>query len=344
MTDNRELEVMLAESLTSKEYTTLTMALESEETKGNFLTSLYEKVLFSFHRCLISIKKNDMARVTLATKGDCLKHPYFKQHGVPPQIAVLFTKSDNEVVRKIGEDIITIGNFLQRHRANFMKSFQAQCPACTAMYTTMVLACVQASSYAIGIEASDKVTDLYKSGADAVAKSAALIKTGQAEKLFKGPMITTQEAIGDDVMNYFVKNKTQSNAVFAVIPAVIIALMGFFMTGKFIVFKIYESKSNTADYLAQQALYLQMNADAVEANENIPLEKRQQIAERQRKAAERLLELSDKIAVDGIKAGRKAQDETRRDNKVIIEDAKHDISVNPNTTPSETNQGVDVLF
>ena len=34
MTDNRELEVMLAESLTSKEYTTLTMALESEETKG----------------------------------------------------------------------------------------------------------------------------------------------------------------------------------------------------------------------------------------------------------------------------------------------------------------------
>ena len=57
MTDNRELEVMLAESLTSKEYTTLTMALESEETKGNFLTRLYEKVLFSFHRCLISIKK-----------------------------------------------------------------------------------------------------------------------------------------------------------------------------------------------------------------------------------------------------------------------------------------------
>ena len=43
MTDNRELEVMLAESLTSKEYTTLTMALESEETKGNFLTRLYEK-------------------------------------------------------------------------------------------------------------------------------------------------------------------------------------------------------------------------------------------------------------------------------------------------------------
>ena len=67
------------------------------------------------------------------------------------------------------------------------ESFQAQCPACTAMYTTMVLACVQASSYAIGIEASDKVTDLYKSGADAVAKSAELIKTGQAEKTIQRP-------------------------------------------------------------------------------------------------------------------------------------------------------------
>ena len=37
-----------------------------------------------------------------------------------------------------------------------------------------------------------------------VAKSAETYQNWSAEKLFKGPMITAQEAIGDDVMNYFV--------------------------------------------------------------------------------------------------------------------------------------------
>lgn len=333
MVENQDLEVILAESLTPKEFTQLSLALESEEVQAGFIQRLYGRVLSSIQRCILGGKNNDMLKVIADTKGDFSKHPYFETQGEKPTIATIFTKSNNATVKEMGKHILLISGFLQRHKSDFMKGIHAGCPACLSLYTTFVLNCVVGTSYAIMIESDKKVTPLCKTGVEALAKSAELINSHNAEKVFDKDVQLT-EGLGDILM----KAVTQVNTWKAV-TLVGVALLAFFILGKYIVFAIYKSRVKLSDYLAQQALYLQLNAENVKNNSNLSKEEKELILAKQKKTAELLLKYSDKLAIDGVKSTRQAETDNKRDTKAIIEDSKDD-AVDVTSKPGEANTGL----
>jgi len=93
------------------------------------------------------------------------------------------------------------------------------------------------------------------------------------------------------------------------------------------------------DYLAQQALYLQLNAENVKNNSNLSKEEKELILAKQKKTAELLLKYSDKLAIDGVKSTRQAETDNKRDTKAIIEDSKDD-AVDVTSKPGEANTGL----
>lgn len=333
MVENQDLEVILAESLTPKEFTQLSLALESEEVQAGFVQRLYGRVLSSIQRCILGGKNNDMLKVIADTKGDFSKHPYFETQGEKPAIATIFTKSNHATVKEMGKQILLISSFLQRHKSDFMKGIHAGCPACLSLYTTFVLNCVVGTSYAIMIESDRKITPLCKTGVEALEKSAELINSHNAEKVFEKDIQLT-EGLGDILM----KAVTQVNK-FKMVGIVGLALLAFFMLGKYIVFAIYKSRVKLSDYLAQQALYLQLNAENVKNNSNLSKEEKELILAKQKKTAELLLKYSDKLAIDGVKSNRQAETDNKRDTKAIIEDSKDD-AIDVTSKPGEANTGL----
>lgn len=333
MVENQDLEVILAESLTPKEFTQLSLALESEEVQAGFVQRLYGRVLSSIQRCILGGKNNDMLKVIADTKGDFSKHPYFETQGEKPAIATIFTKSNHATVKEMGKQILLISSFLQRHKSDFMKGIHAGCPACLSLYTTFVLNCVVGTSYAIMIESDRKITPLCKTGVEALAKSAELINSHNAEKVFEKDIQLT-EGLGDILM----KAVTQVNK-FKMVGIVGLALLAFFMLGKYIIFAIYKSRVKLSDYLAQQALYLQLNAENVKNNSNLTKEEKELILAKQKKTAELLLKYSDKLAIDGVKSNRQAETDNKRDTKAIIEDSKDD-AIDVTSKPGEANTGL----
>ena len=338
MSEHQELEVILAESLTPKEYTQLSLALESEEVQVGFIHRVYDRILSSIQRCIFSGKNNDMLKIIADTKGDFTKHPYFETQGQKPAIATIFTKSSNATVKEMGKNILLISSFLQRHKSDFMKGIHAGCPACLSLYTTFVLNCVVGSSFAIMIETDKKVTPFYKTTVDGLAKSAELINSHNAEKVFVKDVQLT-EGIGDMLMKGLVQGNKRNMGPLALAGFIGIALLGFFTMSKYLVFTIFKAKAKTSDYLAQQALYLQLNAENVKNNSNLSKEDKELILAKQKKIAELLLKYSDKLAVDGIKSSRQAETDNKRDTKAIIEDSKDDV-VDVNSKPGEANTGL----
>ena len=76
-----------------------------------------------------------------------------------------------------------------------------------------------------------------------------------------------------------------------------------------LVYWVYYTRIDLADYLEQQAAYVELNRKALENRTDLDPAKKKQIIEKQKEWELRLLKLSDRIQVDEIKAARKAKAE-----------------------------------
>ena len=85
-----------------------------------------------------------------------------------------------------------------------------------------------------------------------------------------------------------------------------------------LVYWVYYTRIDLAEYFEQQAAYLEMNKIAIQNNRpDLTQKEKQKIIDEQTKWQKRLLELSDMVQVDDIKAARKAQEEAKKDIKEI---------------------------
>ncbi len=82
-----------------------------------------------------------------------------------------------------------------------------------------------------------------------------------------------------------------------------------------LVYWVYYTRIDLADYLEQQAAYIEMNRKALENRTDLDPKKKKEIIEKQKEWELRLLKLSDRIQVDDIKAARKAKADADKDAK-----------------------------
>lgn len=83
------------------------------------------------------------------------------------------------------------------------------------------------------------------------------------------------------------------------------------------VYWVYYTRIKVADYLEHQAAYIEMNKVALENRKDIDSAKKKEIIRKQAEWQKTLLELSDKIQLDDVKAARKAKADSEKDAKEI---------------------------
>lgn len=94
-----------------------------------------------------------------------------------------------------------------------------------------------------------------------------------------------------------------------------------------LVYYFYKFRSSLSDSLEMQAKFLEMNKSCVEANETFDVVKKKKIIEKQEKLSKTLHNLSSKIRVNMVKAGRESKKEIDKDNKAFsIDSIRKDIS------------------
>lgn len=84
-----------------------------------------------------------------------------------------------------------------------------------------------------------------------------------------------------------------------------------------LVYWVYYTRIELADYLEQQAAYIEINKVALENRKDIDANKKKEIIRKQTEWQKTLLDLSDKIQLDDVKAARKAKAESEKDAKEI---------------------------
>ena len=82
-----------------------------------------------------------------------------------------------------------------------------------------------------------------------------------------------------------------------------------------LVYWVYYTRIDLADYLEQQAAYVELNRKALESRKDLDPEKKKQIIAKQKEWELRLLKLSDRIQVDDVKAARKAKADAEKEAK-----------------------------
>ena len=82
-----------------------------------------------------------------------------------------------------------------------------------------------------------------------------------------------------------------------------------------LVYWVYYTRIDIADYLEHQAAYIENNKIALENRKDIDEKKKKEIIKKQTEWQKKLLELSESIQIDDIKAARKAKEESDKDMK-----------------------------
>lgn len=331
---SESVDTLLAENLSPVDYKQLSIAMEADATKSDFMNSLLGRIVNSSSRCIedAPIIKNDVFSSILQTKGDIHKHSLFANTG-KPDVAVLFTKSSNKDLAQRANDILKLSNYLTSHKQDFLKGFKDNNPITKVVYVGLVSTVLLGSSQlVINHSKTTKQSGVF----DNLHAMVSAIEKGFVDKIIGSQFVITESQDVLKTVKDIFRSVGVGGAVAAAFTAItgsslvgmsvlgVSALVAFFLSIKLVVFAVYESRIKLSDYIYQQAMFLEMNVSAVKTNNKFSEEEKKEILARQEKMAEMLVKLSEKIAVDGIKSKRAAESADKRDTKEIIEDTKED--------------------
>ena len=132
-------------------------------------------------------------------------------------------------------------------------------------------------------------------------------KDGSLDKLIRNEIdIRKKNILKEGILDSIIE--LPFKAIGAIGSAVIVGIRSM-------VYWVYYTRMDIADYLEHQAAYIEMNKYALENRTDIPDAKKKEIIAKQTEWQNRLLNLADKIQIDDVKAARKAQEQANKDEK-----------------------------
>ena len=139
--------------------------------------------------------------------------------------------------------------------------------------------------------------------------------------LFDGLKVFNQcckNGMVDKMLRYDINlgNRVVKEGVFTDMVSVGVAVASAFITAiRSLVYWVYYTRMDIADYLEHQAAYLEANKIALENRKDLDKNKKKEIIKKQTEWQERLLKLADDIQIDDVKAARKAKADAEKDMK-----------------------------
>ena len=182
---------------------------------------------------------------------------------------------------------------------------------CKLMYSALYKSCVATTSLliadsAVAVGNAQRKTERTPLSIEGLSLFNKYCKDGTVDKMLRYELNIGNRAVREAGLTDFIGDAI--NLGVSVASAFITAIRS-------LVYWVYYTRIDMADYLEQQALYVELNRKALENRTDLDANKKKQITEKQKEWELRLLKLSDYIQVDDIKAARKAKAEADKDAK-----------------------------
>lgn len=283
-------DILLENSTTFKERRELSELLETslDKVSNVMLANLYKSAIDKSHVDFGSIPKS---------AGDITKYEGYKS--MSDCLAVL-TEIDSKNTLKINEIYVVeaaINNIIN-FRDYFEKGFKLNKNFVKMQYNLLVASCVEA------------VSILISSFVEFVKKVDRIEFAVIGSKLYQGSLsienlkyfnrtVSSGEYV--KMLSFMIESDSENllgGGTVLVSAAVIGGIIAAVMSLREMIFYMYYSRMKLSDYLKTQALFLEINKHALEANTNIPAKKKQDILRKQENVIKKLTTWSDKIRVN----------------------------------------------
>lgn len=181
------------------------------------------------------------------------------------------------------------------------------------MYSAILKACVATTSLLIGNSAIAVGNSQVKQREIPLAVEGLSLfndycKNGMVDKMMRYEL---------NIGNRAVREASLVDSVGDIINLGVSVASAFITAIRSLVYWVYYTRIDLADYLEQQAAYVELNRKALENRTDLDPKKKKEIIAKQKEWELRLLKLSDRIQVDDIKAARKAKSEADKDAKAM---------------------------
>lgn len=193
---------------------------------------------------------------------------------------------------------------LKARRKVFELSFGGkESQLCKLMYGCILKACVATTSLLIGnsavavgnVQRKTVSTPLSIEGLSLFNK---YCKNGTVDRMIRYELNIGNRAVREDGL---------VDAIGDTINLGVSVASAFITAIRSLVYWVYYTRIDLADYLEQQAAYVELNRKVLETRKDLDPDKKRKIIESQKEWELRLLKLSDRIQVDDVKAARKAK-------------------------------------
>lgn len=193
---------------------------------------------------------------------------------------------------------------LKARRKSFELGFGGkESQLCKLVYGCVLKACIATTSLLIGDSAvavgnAQRKTFKTPLSIEGLALFNKYCKEGTVDRMLRYELNIGNRAVREDGL---------VDAIGDTINLGVSVASAFITAIRSLVYWVYYTRIDLADYLEQQAAYIELNRKVLETRKDLDPEKKRKIIENQKEWELRLLKLSDRIQVDDVKAARKAK-------------------------------------
>lgn len=264
--------------------------------------AVYEGIGNYFLKKIDALKPGMFLGKYLQDKGDITNRKGYSD----TMDSLAFLKDDGNMV--VGQSASTVEEAMLNLKSR-KKEFGLACkgndfPFIKLLYATVSKACLVSTSLLIGcsseLNENNAKIDIPVSIAS-LATFNKYCKSGDVDKIIRYN-IMREKVVKEGLLDYSL------DTIVTIATAIITVFRN-------LVYWVYNTRMDMADYLEHQAMYLEMNKGAVEARADLNANQKKDIIKKQMEIKDKLLRLSDKIQLDEVKAARKAKEQSEKDTR-----------------------------
>ena len=323
MTNIEKLDKIIFENFNINERNKLEIYMESDNGRLDAMKAFLDKIMDPIRRKLNSIlNPSKIDDYILVSKGDITKVRYI--HYATATLKLLIDVKGRKEISDVAKDLDSIYNYIKSYTKKWQKAYVLMMNGSEAGYLAFSY---YASNVHTWVESVCILLVYYLNNTDPKKHILFSEFIPSILKDFKEGIFSKYYTESIEQLS----KKTVKESVIGTTMIAVGAIVAFAFALRMIVFYVYYSRTQLADYFEQQSTFLKIHASEVKKRKDLSPEEKQSILESQKKWAERLHNLSELIVVDSIEAMKKAKEEEKNVN----------IDINPTNINTDDNNRID---
>jgi hypothetical protein len=308
---NDILKILVENTSTFKERNTVVSLIEGNETK------LTNTMVSDMYKSMIDKSDVDFSDIP-KSKGDITKYSGYNYTSNTIELMIKLSKDANI---KIPELVIleTAMRNIIFHREQFEKAYKLNNEFIILNYEVLVACLVEATSIVL-INYIDFIRTLNGNVEFKVMKSNTFVDSVPLNTLEKFNTSVRKGEFSNTIRQSLKGNSENFLGGAGTVSLVIIGVVAAVIMLREAVFYLYYARMKLSDYLKVQALFLEVNKNAVESRSDISQKKKDEIIRKQSEAVKKLYKAADFVKVDSAMSEKKVKDEIKSENKVYTLD------------------------